>query len=213
VSCQQLIAGSSQLLSLYCANFATMKKLLFTLPLFFFIISCGNKKDESSTPEDIFPVLSFIRSQVAHVDTSFYQIVKLDIIDSTRTDTTYVKREDFRHLAKDFLELPDLEEKQYRGRFTEKRFFDETLNRIIITCLPNDASKEMMQRQELVVIPDPFSEEGKVNSIIIHMVSNSRDSSVEKKLLWQADKSFQVTTITQNPNSPEKITTTKVVWN
>jgi hypothetical protein len=190
-----------------------MKKFLFTVPLFIFIISCGNKKDERATEEDIFPVLSFIKSQVAHVDTSFYQIVKLNIIDSTHTDTTYVKREDFRTLAKDFLELPDLEDKQYRGRFTEKRFFDETLNRIIITCLPNDPSKEIMQRQELVVTPDPFNEEGRVNSIIVHLVSNSRDSSVEKKLLWQADKSFQVTTITQTPNNPEIITTTKIVWN
>lgn len=194
-------------------NFATMKKILFSIPLFFFIISCGNKKEETSSPEDIFPVLDFIKSQVAHVDTSFYQIVKLDIIDSTRTDTTYVKREDFRSLAKDFLELPNLEEKEYRGRFSEKRFFDESLNRIIVTCLPKDPSEENMQRQELVVTPDPFSEEGKVNSIIVHLLINSRDSAVEKKLLWQADRSFQVTTITQKPDSPEKITTTKVVWN
>ena len=70
------------------------------------LFACKSKKEE--VKETFFPVLSFIKSQVAHVDTSLYPIIKLTFIDSTRTDTEYIKREDFRSLAKDFLELPDL---------------------------------------------------------------------------------------------------------
>ena len=50
-----------------------------------FITAC--KSDEKEKKEPFFPVLSYLRSQVADIDTSLYSIMKLDYIDSTRTDT------------------------------------------------------------------------------------------------------------------------------
>jgi hypothetical protein len=190
-----------------------MKKLVIPGLFLALLLSCGQKDKSSSGDESFFPVLSFIQSQVAHVDTSLYQIIQLNIIDSTRTDTIYISREQFRGAAKDFLELPDLAEKKYAKRYKEEKIYDETMNRAVFIYKPNDPKNEVVLRQELVVTPDPYGGNGKVNNIIIDFVAGNRDSLVEKKMLWQADKSFQVTTIRQKPGQPETISTTKVIWN
>ena len=173
----------------------------------FVLFACKSKKKEEK--ETFFPVLSFIKSQIAHVDTSLYPIIKLVFVDSIRTDTEYIKREDFRSLAKDFLELPDLASSKFNKRFTEEKRFDETLGRAIFTLLPVNPEKEQVQRQEVII----NNAGNDVHSIYIDFFSSSKDSSVEKKLFWRADQSFQVTVIKQKPGTAETITTSKVVWN
>ena len=178
---------------------------IFIAPLI--LLACKSKKEDDK--EIFFPVLSFIQSQVAHIDTSLYPIIKLTYIDSIRTDTEYIKREDFRRLAKDFLELPDIASAKYSKRFTEEKRFEETLGRVVFTHLPVDPNKEQLQRQEVVI----NNAGNAVHSIFIDFFYSSKDSSVEKKLFWQTDKSFQITTIKQKPGLPETISTNKVVWN
>jgi hypothetical protein len=192
-----------------------MKTRLRLLPIALvslIIISCGNKK-EKAEKGSFFPVLSFIQGQVAHIDTSLFSIRQFTIIDSTHTDTVYIPREQFRGLAKDFLELPDLSEKKYEQRFTEKKIYDETLNRAILVYEPIEKENEIIQRQELVVTPDLTGGDGTVNSIIVDYLLSSKDSSVQKRMLWQADRSFQITTIKQLPGKPETMSTTRVTWN
>lgn len=187
-----------------------MKKLLLSIPtLLIVLIACKSK--EKKTDTSYFPVLTVIKGQVNHVDTSLYQIMKFTPIDSVRTDTEYIRREDFRALAKDFLEIPDITEPVYQGRFEESRILDKDLNRVLITYIPNDPSKELIQRQEVLVIPSEGI--GTMDNVIVNYFSNTRDSSVEKKMLWKMNQYFQVTTIKQKPGMPETITTTKVVWN
>ena len=70
-----------------------------------FYCSCKQKKN------DAFPAIDFIKAQVANVDTSLYRILKLVSVTDSTYDTTFVKREEFRHLAKDFLETPDISKK------------------------------------------------------------------------------------------------------
>jgi hypothetical protein len=62
-----------------------------------------------------------------------------------------------------------------------------------------------------LIRPDPGGD--KITSIIINSVNNSKDSSVQKRMLWQVDQSFQVITTRQLPGQPETISTIKVVWN
>ncbi|HEX7844161.1 MAG TPA: hypothetical protein VF476_00090 [Chitinophagaceae bacterium] len=173
--------------------------------------ACKEKSNDNNEQEVFFPALSFIQSQVAHVDTSIYSIIKLNYIDSIRTDTEYIRREDFRLQAKDFLSLPDISSSKLRKRYKEDKQYLTDLERVLLTYLPVDPEKENIQRQEVLISPDATGD--KVNSIIIDYVSNTKDSLVEKKLLWRVDRSFQVTIIKQKPGQPETITTTKVIWN
>lgn len=188
-----------------------MIKRFFLFSVFFiFLFGCKQKKKE---PEKKFiSVLSLIKAQVAHVDTSLYSIVKVVSVDSLHSDTTYIRREDFETAAKDFLEIPDLSDKKIAKRFKESTLYDETINRVVITYTPENPSKEEVQKQELLITPD-LANGDKVNSIIITKTVTNRDSSVQKNMLWQMDKSFQVATTRQLPGKPETITTVKVTWN
>jgi hypothetical protein len=188
-----------------------MKKyFVLFLPCIFAMPSCKSKKKE---PEKKFvSVLSLIKKQVAHVDTSLYSIVKITNTDSLPADTTFIPREEFREAAKDFLTIPDLSDEKVAKRFKEQTMFDETMKRAIITYTPEDPGKEEIQKQEFLVTPN-IATGDKVNNIIIDRVISNRDSFMQKNMLWQMDKSFQVVTILQKPGKPETTTTLKVIWN
>jgi len=191
-----------------------MKKIgLATLSIIFlaFSFACKHKKKEKPASERFFPILSFLKSQVADVDTSMYFIRKVVYVDSTRSDTSYYRREQFKDLASDFLNLPDISTDEYEDRFKEERQYDETMDRAILRYKPVDADKEEIQLEELLIRPNPPNDE--VTSIIINYVKNTKDSSVQKRLLWQANKSFQVTTTRQLPGQKETELTYKVIWN
>jgi len=183
---------------------------IFLLLLCLLIISCKQKKTADEPKETFFPVLSFIKSQIAHIDTSLYSIKRIDLTDTLHFDTVYVPREEFRSLAKDFLSIPDIAEKKYSTRYTEEKIFDETLNRVIISYKPVNIEKEEVQKQEVLITPDPSGD--KVSSLIIDYVISNKDSFLMKRMLWETDKSFQVTTTAQKPGKPEATTVLKVIW-
>jgi hypothetical protein len=186
-----------------------MKKLtlFFVLHSILFIFSC--KPKEKKKEEGFFPVLSFIKSEVAHVDTSLFQITKLVSVDST-WDTTYIKREEFRTYAGDFLNLPDLTDKAYADKYEESKFFDATLNRAVITYTPKDKSSEL-QREEVTIAPGE-GEADKVKNIIIDKLVVTKDSSITKRMLWNVGESFQVTSIIQQPGHEDVTQTIRLLW-
>lgn len=187
-------------------------KINFKFPIFaIFLVSIFScKQKDKSKHEKFFPVLSYIQSQVADIDTSLYSIRKIVSVDSITTDTIFIHREQFREAAKDFLSIPDLSSSKYEDRYTEEKQFDETMNRVMLTYIPLKSEKEEIQRQEVLIKPDPSGD--KVTNIIINQVINSKDSSVQKRLLWMIDESFQIITIKQLKGQPETTSTVKVVW-
>ena len=186
------------------------QKVLFAIIVsILFYTGCKTKKEDKK--EGFFPALSFIKSQVAHVDTSLYQIIKQIAVDST-WDSTFIKREEFRLYAKDFLDLPDLTDKKYTGKYDESKFFDASLNRAIISLIPKDKNEEI-QRQEITIAPGQSEGgEDKVKNIIIDQLTDTKDSTVIKRLLWIVDESFQVTTIIQKPGMPDSSQTMRISW-
>ena len=188
-----------------------MKKYFsLILPFILVLPACKSKKKE---PEKKFvSVLSLIKSQVAHVDTSLYSIVKIVYKDSLHNDTIYIPREEFRAAAMDFLTIPDLSDKRVAKRYKEEMLYDETINRAVITYTPKNPANEEIQKQELLVDPNAATGDN-VDNIIINRVINNRDSSMQKNMLWQMDRSFQVITILQKPGMPATTTTVKVTWN
>ena len=185
------------------------KQILSVSVILFVTCLAACKSKDKQTREAFFPILSFIKSQVAHIDTSLYQITKLTSIDST-WDTAYIRREDFRKYAGDFLQLPDLSDKKFAGKYDESKFFDASLNRAIITYTPKDKEQEI-QREEVMI--EPNSETGdKVKNIIVDKLINSKESSITKRMLWNVDESFQVTTIIQQQGREDSTNTIKIQW-
>ena len=187
------------------------KQILSVSVILFVTCLAACKSKDKQTKEAFFPILSFIKSQVAHVDTSLYRIIKLVRVDST-WDTSYIKREEFRTYASDFLEMPDLADKSYATAYDESKFYDASLNRVIITYTPRDRTLQSIQREEVTIEP---GEQGKdrVKNIIVDKRTTAKDSVTEiKRMLWNVDESFQVTTIIEKPGRPDSIQVTMINW-
>ena len=182
-----------------------MKKryALAVLLLAIFYCSCKQKKN------DAFPAIDFIKGQVADVDTSVYRILKLVSVTDSTYDTTYVKREDFKNLAKDFLETPDIS-KTFGGKYTEERMMNNELGLAVFIATPRDEDLEV-RRQEVRILPDPPND--KVKSIYIEKVNGNKDSSILKRMTWYTDRKFQIITISQKKNEEEKTSVMQVIWN
>ena len=188
-----------------------MKTYLFFLP-FLVLLTLSCKQNPKEEEKKFISVLSLIEKQVAHIDTSLYAITRVVYTDSLHSDTDYIRREDFRSVAKEFLDIPDLSEKKVAKQYMEETRYDELLNRVIITYKPINSDGGEIKKQEIQVTPD-LANGDKVNNILINRVINNRDGFLQKDMLWQIDKSFQVVTTTRQPGQSEKITTTKVTWN
>ena len=171
-------------------------------------LSCKQKRNKDDTT--FFPVISFLKSQVKHIDTSLFRLKRIDIIDSLQ-DTTYIKRDEFRRLANEFLETPDITEKSLKKKYTEEKTYDESLDRVILAYTTKDDKMEVL-REEVIISPNT-AEGDQVKSIIIEKITEGKDSSILKRLLWQVNKSFQVVTFIQKPNQPEITRTFEVIWN
>ncbi|HVZ57458.1 MAG TPA: hypothetical protein VG870_12410 [Chitinophagaceae bacterium] len=183
-----------------------MKRMLYLPAALLLLASCQSRSEKK---EAFFPVLSFLKSQVAQVDTSLYQLTLIQSHDSL-SDTTYIKREAFRGYARDFLELPDLSQPSYAGKYQETKFFDQTLNRVVITYLPVDKSLPI-QREEVNITPGVDGPD-QVHTVYIDQVVNAGDSTVSKKMLWQVNQGFQIATTVDRPGKPEQNNTLKINW-
>lgn len=167
-------------------------------------------KSPSGPKKDLWPVLPYLYSQAASVDSSLAPIIKLTYLENDRIDTQYIHRDNFRKTAADFLELPDISSEKFKGEFDESEVLDETINRLIVRQTPYKPEEQMVQSQEVLI--KPALEGDKVTTIMINTLQNSKDSSVQKRLIWQIDKSFQVTTIVNKGKGNETVQTYKVVW-
>lgn len=166
--------------------------------------------DNNPGTKDYFPILSLLQSQVAHVDSSVYPIMLIISRDST-FDTIHVRREQFRELADDFLSIPDITREKTEQKYKEDKFYDEDIMRAVLTYSAID-DKIQVRRQEVHILPNPF-EGDKLTTIFIDMIYANRDSSVEKRMLWEIDKYFQVRTRIEKPGKPAIEKTEKVTWN
>src|SRR5947207_2566325 len=162
-----------------------MKGSEFFLPLLFIGLLCDGCKQKKN---DVFPALDFIKSQIADVDTSVYPIMKLIPLSDTTYDTTYVKRDDFKMLAKDFIETPDIS-KKFGGKYTEERMMSNELGQALFIATPKDKTLEV-QREEVRIVPNPPND--RVKSVYIEKFLSNNDSSVIKRMTWYTDKKFQV---------------------
>lgn len=175
------------------------------------LLSMQSCADSTKKESSLFPIQDFLLGQVASADSSLLPIRMIHFINDSTSDTLFIPREEFRSSAREFLELPDLASREYADRFQESSNFDPDLERLLIHQTPVDPSKELVQRQELIV--DPKASGSRIEKVIIQTAFVSKDSSVEKRMIWNTDRSFQVTNIRQRPGNPETISTYRVEWN
>lgn len=174
-----------------------------------FFLTCKTEEKKS----DFISVPSLIEAQVKHVDSSLYSITKYVYYDTDTipSDTIYIKREDFRKEAEFFLKSLDLSLQKNAKHFTQETRYDELLKKVIISYTPIDPTKQELQSEEIMV-DHSLATGDKVTTILINNATNNKDGFSQYEMLWQLDKSFQITETTQKPGENPKTTTYKVIW-
>jgi hypothetical protein len=186
-----------------------MNKLIIAFFLAIFILSCKSKKEKK--PEvpatNFFPVKDYINGQIAKLDTSGYTFLKIEIIDG-KSDTTPIKNSEVKQYAKDFIDLPDISAKDIKDDYEIAHLYDEELEAFAFTFTTKE---DHPVRSEHVVVEPMPNADGKndIKSIFVDYWQPGGNSSVRKNLFWEANKSFQITTIPDS-GSTKRV---RIVWN
>ena len=189
-----------------------MNRTVLLLVLFMLsVAACKNKKSETGDASGFFSVVSYLQSQARHIDTSLYSITQVRSMQGAR-DTAYLRREDFKAAAQDFLSLPDIASKEFREKYTETKLYDEVLKKVVLSYQPKDRKDvEQITREDVII--EPGDEKGdQVQTIYIETVVNNDDSTVQKKMTWNVNKNFQVIKLVDKKDQPEAVLTTDVTW-
>ncbi|MBN9379536.1 MAG: hypothetical protein J0H74_02145 [Chitinophagaceae bacterium] len=184
-----------------------------------FASACGNHQQPSPAPdkttakadttsEKFFPVADYLQSEIRYVDSTPLAIMKCETV-SSRTDSSFLKPDEFNRLAADFL-APELSADNLEKNFTENSFGDKTTGYLSFTYSPRDKDQSL-RRVDVVVSPgEGFN---KVKSIYLERIARQSDTLMIKKMYWQARHSFVIITSLQPPGKSPEVRQLKVVWN
>lgn len=173
------------------------------------LVACKAKNDTKEEPP--ISALSIIKGQLNHLDTSLYQLTKVETKGDI-TDTSNLKREELAKFAAPFLSLPEIANGKYRDKYDEERLIDAQQQTLNITSTPKPENEDAEIQKQILVIDLADIANGKVQSIYIDRFLSSGDSTIQQKLFWEIDKYFSITDIIQKDNQPDKTHRTLVAW-
>lgn len=179
---------------------------IFTVIL---LVACKQKKETKDEPP--ISAVSIIKGQLNHLDTSLYQLIKIET-NGNITDTSYLKREEITRLAGPFLSLPEIANGTYQDKYDEERLIDAQQQTLSITSTPNPENENAEIQKQILVIDMADMSNGKVQSIYIDRFLSSGDSTIQQKLFWEIDRYFSITDIIQKDNQPDRTHRTTVAW-
>jgi hypothetical protein len=188
-----------------------MKFLSYLFIIITLFSSCKSKRKKSDPNAEFFPVAAYLKGQVAQMDTSLATIIKIEKIGNNAPDTSYIKREEFKKYAKEFIELPDISSKDLKEDYEVTNMYDDLLDAFIFTYTTTEEDHEI--KKEDVILEPSADGNNKVKTVNIDKWVTKGDSTVHKILLWEADKRFLIITKMDKANQPEKIHTLEVKWN
>ena len=190
----------------YCMNkFQIITAFLFSLVL----IGCNNGESSTEVPgpeKQFYPISSYIESQLKYLDSVPLAIIHYTTINNA-TDTGITEKKDFRtSVGKAFIES-DISGADQKKNYEETSFIDATLGVITLSYAPK---RDGLPIQKAYVLLS--QENSAVKTIYVERTMQGGDSTVTKKMLWNANKSCQVTSIIQKTNQPEKTIQERFVW-
>lgn len=186
-----------------------MKKLVLIISSCY-LISCNNDSPDKNVvgAHDFFPVNSFLEGQVHLVDSLGLPVLKVTK-DSSKPDTSLLSFEEFKSLAREFME-PGINEPSFKKFYKETSFADQSMPSITFTY--STLNKDLVvQRVDVIIAPDPVLND-KVQTVYMENITSSGDTSVVKKMYWRTNKNFQIVSSRQVPGQPAIFKQVKVIW-
>lgn len=152
------------------------------------------------------PVGDLIREDIRKVDSFAAGI--LHKTESTKKDSSYIKPEQFKKLAEQFLPA-ELDSSNFQKNFGYESFMDETTELINFIYPAKDPNSSL---RKVVVYIKPSLTVDKVNRIYMEKEFKEGTDFVQQKLTWVIEKYFYILTI-RHPEKGEPVTKIeKVIW-
>ena len=192
-------------------NFTTMIRFLALAMGLFLLISCKGKKKNSGVPEeDHFPVSSYLKGQLAQLDTSLSSFYKVETADG-KSDTVAIKNSEVRQYAADFAGLPDIGSKDLKDDYELTKEYDDILKALVFIYTTKE--KHPVRREDVVMKMEQ-DEQGRneVQSVFVELWNEQNDTVVRKNMLWEPNKNFRITTVTE-AGGAQKTKKLQVFWN
>lgn len=188
-----------------------MNHLLICLVCVVIVIGCKTKKKRPEvSASDFIPVTTYLKGELARLDTSLASFYKIER-EGNKVDTTPIKNLDVRVYAKDFLELPDITTDKLMNDYDINHLYDELQEAFVFMFTTTE--DHPVKREDVTVDPQP-NEQGKNNirSVFIELWQKKGDTTFRKNMFWQAGKRFEITT-SAYVGETEKNKKLQVFWN
>ena len=185
-----------------------MNKLLICLSVIICLLSCKNKKLDST--KAYFSVVDYLGVEIKKMDTLPLQFKKITPVDSASSDTTTITKEEFHQYAKEFFNITDIASTSKMDDYSETNDFDDILNNVLLIYTAKNLEDEV--RSETIMMQPDEQGNTHVKTILINTARSDKSSTVEKNMTWHIDKRFQIVTKTSKPNQPEKINRVVISW-
>lgn len=166
----------------------------------------GSQQDTSVADKEYYPITAYIQSQLRWLDSVPLAVIKYTTI-NRQTDTSIIEKENFNTIAGKLFS-PDISDSPLKDQYNEVSFIDESLGTVSLTyAATNDSA--LVRKADVLLTQSNTT----VSTIYIEKIYRATDSTVTQKILWTANKSCLVTTITRRTGIPEKVAEEKYVWN
>jgi len=154
-----------------------------------------------------FPVSDFLRGEISAVDSLPVGILKYTTR-GKKTDSAYIKPEEFHQLANQFIS-DDLSSPRFERSFAETSFFDRTTNSSTFLYTAKDSALKVQRVDVISATGDVYD---KIKSIYVETTDRQGATLIVKKMYWKPERNFQISTLVTGPSGIPQVDLVKVVW-
>ena len=188
--------------------------LLFTCS----IAACKNKEQSTppsgseavpndKEPKSYLPIASFINEDIRNVD-AFAAGILLKTKTGQKTDSFFIKPEEFKNIAREFL-VPDLDSSIFYNEFSEESIADQA-SQTINFIYTSRSDKTILRKA--IVYATPSQANYKISRIYMEKQNQSGDTTIIQKLTWKIKQYFIITEIRQTSQGLNSVITRKATW-
>lgn len=163
--------------------------------------------DDLSAPnEPFYPLIPYLKGQIAYVDTTPLGIEKVEKLNGQTIDSGYISKAAFKRLvspwAQDNPEAPDL--KPY---YRERSFFDQSIQRLTFS-IEDTTQQQRLRQADIHLNP----ENNRVSMVVLRRAWAAGDSTVQQYILWEHNMNCQVSEQIEKVNGLGYSRVTRLVW-
>lgn len=184
-----------------------MKIIIHLLACILFLHSCNDSGKQTAGQSSVkdtaekqrfFPVTAYLKGEIFNIKKNGVNPLKYTTIND-RTDSVWLKIEELDSALQEFLQ-PEIDSANLTTLFTEKSFFDQSINAVTFTYEPTALLPDSMKLNHWDVYVDPKSNKVKR----VYMVKDV-DKTKILQLTWVSDQWCKIVSIVTNEKGESKI--------